>query len=123
MPHKTFGEAFKDHRLALGMTLRQFCQANDVDPANISRLERGLLPPPKDERLHAYARALKLVEGSDPWYEFFDLAAAAKGEFPADLRDEELLTQLPALFRTMRGDPPTEEQLEHVVKLLRKRVP
>ena len=68
-----------------------------------------------------FAKALQLVENSAQWTEFFDLAAAAKGEFPADLRDEELLVQLPALFRTMRGEPPSEEQIEHVVQLLRKR--
>ena len=69
----------------------------------------------------AYAAALKLAEGSDSWYELFDLAAADKGEFPEDLRDSELLAQLPALFRTMRGNAPSDEQLEHMVKLLRKR--
>lgn len=121
MAYKTFGEAFKGHRIELKMSLRQFCQANGLDPANISKLERGLLPPPKDERLRVYAHALKLAEGTDTWYEFFDLAAAAKGEFPEDLRDEELLAQLPALFRTMRGNSPSDEQLDHIVNLLRKR--
>lgn len=121
MAYSTFGEAFKAHRLNLQMSLRQFCQANGLDAANISKLERGLLPPPKNEKLRAYAEALKLVEGTDAWYEFFDLAAAAKGEFPRDLTDKELLAQLPALFRTMRGNAPSDEQLEHVVKLLRKR--
>jgi transcriptional regulator with XRE-family HTH domain len=121
MAYKSFGEAFKAHRLHLQMSLRQFCQANGLDPANISKLERGILQPPKDERLRAYAQSLKLAEGTDPWYEFHDLAAAEKGEFPPDLREAELLMQLPALFRTMRGDPPTDEQLEHVVTLLKKR--
>jgi transcriptional regulator with XRE-family HTH domain len=121
MAFKAFGEAFKAHRLAQKLSLRQFCKANEIDAANVSKLERGLLLPPKHEKLHAYAKALKLAEGSDAWLELFDLAAAAKGEFPADLRDEELLTQLPALFRTIRGDPPSDEQLNHILALLRKR--
>ncbi len=121
MPYKTFGQAFKAHRLSLQMSLRQFCRANGFDAANISKLERGLFPPPRDERLRAYAQALKLAEGRDNWYEFFDLAAAAKGEFPEYLRENELLTELPALFRTMRGDAPSDEQLDHIVELLRKR--
>lgn len=118
---KTFCEAFKSHRLKLGLSLRQFCQQHGFDPANMSRLERGLLPPPRENKLREYSKALGLVEGSDEWYEFFDLAAAAKGEFPEDLRDDELLKQLPVLFRTMRGEVPSEGQLEHVLKTLRKR--
>ena len=121
MAYKTFGEAFKAHRLDLQMSLRRFCEFNGLEPGNISKLERGLLPPPKGERLHAYAKALKLVERTDAWYEFFDLAAAAKGEFPEDLRDDELLAQLPVLFRTMRGSAPSDEQIEHIINLLRKR--
>jgi len=121
MAYSTFGEAFKGHRLSLKMSLRRFCQANGLDPANISRLERNLLPPPKGERLHAYARALQLAEGTDEWYEFCDLAAAAKGEFPDDLRDDELIRQLPALFRTMRGNAPSGERLDQIVELLRKK--
>lgn len=121
MPYKTFGEAFKGHRLNLQISLRQFCQANGFEPGNISKLERNLLPPPKGERLHVYAKALGLSEGSDDWYEFCDLAAAVRGEFPEDLRDAELVPQLPALFRTMRGDPPNDEQLAHIINLLRKR--
>lgn len=121
MAFKTFGEAFKTHRLALKMSLRQFCEANGFDPANISKLERGLLPPPKAERLRTYALALKLAENTDSWYEFCDLASAAKCEFPEDLRDAELIPQLPALFRTMRGGSPSDEQLTHIVNMLRKR--
>lgn len=121
MAFKTFGEAFKAHRLGMRMSLRQFCQAKGFDPGNISRLERNLLPPPKEERLRVYAHALKLVDGTDIWYEFFDLAAASKGEFPEDLRDSELLTRLPALFRALRGNTPTDEQLDHIVARLRKR--
>ena len=121
MPYRTFAEAARGHRLRLQMSLRKFCLANGWEPGNTSKLERGLLPPPSGERLMAYAHALGLVEETDDWREFHDLAAAAKGEFPDDLRDEELVLQLPALFRTMRGDPPTEEQLDHIVGLLRKR--
>ena len=46
----TFGELFKKLRLRLGMTLRKFCEENDFDPGNISKLERGLLPAPQSEK-------------------------------------------------------------------------
>lgn len=121
MAHERFGQAFKAHRLRLQLSLRKFCEVNGLEPGNISKLERGILPPPKGERLYAYAKALRIAEGSDEWYEFCDLASAVRGELPEDLRDDELVAQLPALFRTMRGDPPPDDQLAHIVALLRKR--
>ena len=38
---------FSGHRKALGLTLREFCRRNGFDPGNVSRLERGLVPPPQ----------------------------------------------------------------------------
>ena len=121
MPCLTFATAAKNHRLALGLSIRRFGLSYLYSAGNISKLERGLLPAPRGSRLHAYARALGLSEGSDEWREFFDLAAAARGEFPVDLRDEELLCQLPALFRTIRGDPPSDEHCASLIALLRQR--
>ena len=61
---RQFGEFFKNRRIALKMTLRQFCRDNSLDPGNISRLERGLLPPPQGrETLESYAKLLKLRKG------------------------------------------------------------
>ena len=71
----TFGEFFKEKRIALKKTLRQFCAENKLDPGNISRLERGLMPPPQgSDKLEEYARYLQIKKGSDDWYQFFDLA-------------------------------------------------
>lgn len=111
--YSTFAEAAKGHRLALGLSLRKFCRRFEFDPGNVSKLERGLLPPPK--WLAAYAMALGLQEGEPGWQEFFDLAAAVKCEFPDDLRDDELVRQLPVLFHAMRGNPGP------LIELLRKR--
>ena len=117
-----FGEFFKRRRIALGETLRQFCHKNGLDPGNISRLERGLLPPPQGrEVLASYAKHLKLKKGSDEWYEFFDLAAAGAGRIPPSiLDDEELVEKLPILFRTLRGQRVSDEQLDELVRKIRK---
>jgi len=120
MPYKTFAEAAKGHRLAAGLSLRKFCLLFEFEPGNLSKIERGLMPPPKRAGLEIYASALGLVD-DDVRQEFFDLAAAAKGEFPEDLRDEELVRQLPALFRAIRGDPPNDQEVERLIRLLRKR--
>jgi len=117
-----FGNFFKQRRIALGLTLREFCRRNGVDPGNISRLERGLLPPPQGrETLENYAKLLELERGSDEWYTFFDLAAAETGRIPPEiLEDEDLVEKLPILFRTLRGQKVPDEQLDELVRKLRK---
>ena len=117
-----FGEFFKQQRIALQKTLRQFCRDNDLDPGNMSRLERGLLPPPQGrETLESYAKLLKLKKGSDDWYTFFDLAAAETGRIPQELLDDEdIARKLPILFRTLRGQKVSDEQLDELVRTIRK---
>jgi transcriptional regulator with XRE-family HTH domain len=112
----------KDLRLRKGMTLREFCQAHGFNPGNYSRLERGLFPPPqKDELLEKYATALGLQRGSDEWLEFFDVAAAVRGEIPKDLlADEGVVDKLPILFRTLRGAPISPEKMDDLVEKIRK---
>ena len=72
----TFGEFFKEKRISLKKTLRQFCAENKLDPGNISKLERGLMQPPQgSDKLEEYAKYLHIKKGTDDWYMFFDLAA------------------------------------------------
>ena len=113
-----FGEFFKAKRQALGLTLREFCLKHKLDPGNMSRLERGLLPPPQDgNRLEEYAKYLGFKPGSDGWYTFFDLAAAAKGRIPKGLlEDEDLVAKLPLIFRALRGKRFTNKRLDDLVK-------
>lgn len=121
MAHE-FGRFFAEiRRERLKMSLRQLCGDRGLDPGNISRMERGLIPPPAGrETLERYARALELEEGSDDWYTFFDLAASARGEIPADLAErEDVLEKLPVLFRTLRGDRVDEEKLKDLLNIIR----
>ncbi len=116
-----FGEFFKAKRQALGLTLREFCLKHKLDPGNMSRMERGLLPPAQErQRLEEYAKYLELKSGSDDWYTFFDLAAASKGRLPEELlEDKEVMAKLPLVFRTLRGKRLTEQQLNELVKTIR----
>lgn len=117
-----FGRYFgRLRRERLELSLREFCARKDLDPGNMSKLERGKIPPPRSrEVLEKYARALELEEGTDEWLTFFDLAAASRGELPEDLaQDQDVLDKLPALFRTLRGDRVDEEKLDELVDLIR----
>ncbi len=121
-PHENFASFFHALRKENRITLRAFCEAAGADPGNISRLERRNIPPPQDrEILSRYATALNLAEGSDKWYLFFDLAAADRGIIPQDIMDDaELVKGLPAFFRTLRGQKPTETELRKVIEKIRK---
>lgn len=117
---RTFGTFFKERRIALGLTLRKFCEKHSIDPGNLSKIERGVLPPPKDEILKKYAHYLELKDGTDEWYEFFDLAAAESGRLPKELRDKEIVARMPFLFRTIRGKKITKEKLDKLIKLIKE---
>lgn len=121
-PKTIFGEFFKKKRVEKGLTLRSFCLKNGFDPGNISKIERGLLVPPSSrDKLEIYAKALGLKPGSADWVEFFDRAAACKGEIPFEIMsDSQLVEKLPLIFRTIRGKRVTDKQLEELAELIRK---
>jgi len=116
-----FGPFVEALRQRNRMTLREFCKRAGCDPANISRMERGLVPPPKSRDILArYAVALGLKEGTDDWYRFFDLAAVDQGIVPADIMaDADLVKALPLFFRTLRGQKPTGHEMRHFAENLR----
>ncbi len=117
-----FGGFLESLRQRNKLTLREFCKRAGADAANISRMERGLSPPPRSrEILERYARALGIQSGSDDWYQFFDLAAADQGIVPEDLmKDPELVKALPTFFRTLRGQKPTREEMRQVAENIRR---
>lgn len=117
-----FGEFFRDRRLEIGQTLRSFCLKNGFEPSNVSKLERGRSAPPQaEEVLSRYAQALQLEQGTDGWRNFFDLAYACNGIIPPELlSDEEVVSRLPVLYRTLRGEKISDEQFENLVELIRR---
>lgn len=117
-----FGEFVKQLRAQKRMGLREFCLKFGHDPSNWSKMERGALPPPKDEDLlEEMASQLGLKKGDKNWFTFLDLAAVAQGSIPADiLSNERLAAKLPIFFRTPRGQRPTTQELKRVAELLRK---
>ena len=115
-----FCQFFKQKRRAIG-TVRQFAKDNGYDVAYISRVENGIIMPPKDsEKLTKLGLALGIVEGSSEWQEFLDLASMAKNELPTDLQDDErAVAMLPAFYRTLRNEKLDREEAEKLLDLIR----
>lgn len=120
--YKSFGDYLKNLRKEKKITLREFCLKASADPANISRIERGSMPPPQDpDILERYAKALGISTGSNEWYTFFDLAAASRGIIPKDIMsDPEVVRMLPAFFRTLRGQKPTDDEMRKLAAKIKK---
>jgi len=117
-----FGAFIKEIRIKNQIGLREFCLANDYDPSNWSKIERELLPPPKDEKtLTKWAKSLQIEDGSEDWKRFFNCAALDPGMLPKYIvEDKYLVEQLPIFFRTIEGKKPTAEDLEKLAQILRK---
>ena len=114
-----FHEMFKEKRMRIG-TVREFARETGLDVAYVSRLENGVILPPKDNaKLAKLASALGIAEGTEEWQRFFDLAAVAKNQLPDDLRDDERIASvLPAFYRALRNTEMDEHELEKLLELL-----
>jgi transcriptional regulator with XRE-family HTH domain len=114
----SFASFIREKRIAVGLTLREFCRLTGFDASNWSKVERGLLTPPQSKKiLEEIASLLKIEQGSQDHKELIDLAALAS--VPTGLIEPEILEQLPVFFRTVRGENPTEEELKTLVSKIR----
>lgn len=121
-PFTIFGSFFKKNRLETGQSLRGFCLTHGLDAGNISKLERGLIGPPKGgKKLAQWAECLGLAEGSEQHQEFLDLAYACNGRVPPEiLSDEQVVKKLPLIFRALRDQENSAEQLDKLVELIKR---
>jgi len=116
----TFGEFVKDSRVKRGVTLREFCRSMKWDASNWSKIERGILSPPRSRKvLKKIAEALGFSEKSDDWFALFDFAAVSF--IPPELLDDRsVIERLPVFFRTLRGEKPSPEDLEDLINKVRE---
>ena len=115
-----FGAFIKSMRIKSGLTLREFCRITNLDPSNWSKIERGLLPPPKSRQvLEEIAKALHLIENTEDWHALFDLATISF--IPVELlNDRSIINKLPVFFRTIRGEKPTRKELEDLIDKIKE---
>ena len=120
--YKNFGDFFSAKRKELGKTLREFCRENGFDAGNISKLERGIFPPPQgQEKKKQYAKALGIIEGSDDWLDFCDLATIGAGKLPDYvIADKELFKAVPVLFRSIRKEGISSKKIAELIDAIKK---
>lgn len=117
-----FGELVKTARIEKKIGLREFCKLASLDASNWSKVERGLLAPPRDEeKLHKIAGILGIEKESSFFNELMDKAAIAAGIIPKDiLSDREVLDSLPLFFRTIRNEKPSPGEIEKIIRIIRE---
>ena len=117
-----FGDYVKNLRIEQKTTLRQFCSDHGLDPSNWSKVERGINQPPKDEEsLAKWAKYFGLKPKTEPWERFMDAAKISRGEIPNDiLENNDALSLLPALFRTVRGADIGEAEVKKLIEKIKE---
>jgi transcriptional regulator with XRE-family HTH domain len=121
MSNNIFGILHKKLRIEKELSLRQYCVHSGLDAGNISKIERGLMPPPQSgDTLSKMAKTLGLKPKSEEWDNFFQTAAIGAGRLPKEVTDDtKLLERLPILLRTMTGQKLNEKQLNDLIEILK----
>ena len=118
---KKFGKNLKCLRIEKELSLREICKLANYDPSNWSKIERGIISPPSEEKtLRKWAKILGLTQKSKEFQEFIDKAKIAQGIIPEDiLSRKDAVKCMPAFFRTLRNEKPTKEEIDQLIKLIR----
>ena len=118
-----FGEFVKELRLKADLTLREFCRQTGEDASNWSKVERGKMYPPRDEKkLKKIEKILGIKENSVESQRLFDLACVESGKIPDYImNDKEVLNALPVFFRTVGSTKPTSDELKELIQNIKER--
>lgn len=116
-----FGKTLYNLRIKRGLTLREMCRKANYDPSNWSKIERGIIPPPSDDKILRKWTKILGINSKAKIEEFVDGAKIAQGIIPQDiLSQENAVRYLPAFFRTARNEKPTKEDVDKLIELIRK---
>ena len=118
----TFGDFVKERRLKLQLTLRAFSGQIQMDAANYSKIERGVLEPPAPgPKLDLIRRSLQIEPSSEDERELKRLAELGKNRIPEGVRKNQLaMAGLPVLFRSLEESELTEEKFNELVEFLKR---
>lgn len=116
-----FGELIRRRRVQLRLRLRDVALRAEMDPGNLSKLERGRLRPPQDRgALDRICLALQWHPAGSDAEKARDLAAVENGRIPNDLlEDDEVMAKLPLLLRIIHSRELDPDELERLIDLIR----
>lgn len=114
-----FGQLIQARRAEIRLTLRDCAVRAGMDPGNLSRLERGRVAPPQDsEILQRLTEALELT--SSRAQDLMDVAAMQNGRIPPDIiSNEEVMSALPILLRTVNNRQLDGAQVDKLIELIK----
>jgi transcriptional regulator with XRE-family HTH domain len=119
-PALAFGDFVRNTRVRNNITGRDASSAAGILPSNLSKIEHGVLTPPRDPaKVKALAVAIGIQPDSEDAKRFFDLAAEATDSVPVDIK--ELLssdTAMPLLLRTIGNRRLTAEEIRKIIELV-----
>ncbi len=126
MPSKsktTFGQMLKKLRLdEAGMGLRAFAAMIEMQPSNLSNIERDRIAPPASRQaVDRICDALGLADSDPRRAQLFDLAANAANRIPADVADAvRKQPGVPVLVRTVANKRLSEEKLRQLAEYFKE---
>jgi len=117
-----FATFVKEKRIKADLTLREFCRQLGEDASNWSKVERGILSPPRDEaKLKNISLILNIEENTDDWNSLHDYASVDSGSIPNYIKsDKDVIKVLPLFFRTVGSVKPSSEELLELIQNIKK---
>lgn len=83
---ESFGSYLRSVRTAKGVSIRTLAKEVQRTPTYLSDIENGFNRPPDQKLLDEIVEALHLAEEPEKVHRLYDLAAAGRGDIPADIK-------------------------------------
>lgn len=120
---QTFGSFVRQHRQAMGMTLRGLAARLGISPVYMSNIETDRRTAPTQEYLEKLAKELRLDKAG--YEEMLDLAAKSKAQRVSSDLPEYIMERdiVRAALRTAKEVDATDEEWQEFIDRLTKRKP
>jgi len=119
-PAAEFGAFVRSQRIKHLITGRDASQATGMLASNFSKLEHGVLTPPRDaEKQRKLSSAIGIPSGSEEEARFFDLAAKATDSTPVDIAAIiSANAAVPLLLRTIGNKRLGKSEMNRIVEIV-----